>query len=74
MNLNRLVVKLANQNKKPVCATCDVHFIQPHDAQFRRILMADMGYADAEHQAELFLRTTDEMLEEFAYLGEKIGT
>jgi DNA polymerase-3 subunit alpha (Gram-positive type) len=71
MNLNRLVVKLANQNKKPVCATCDVHFIQPHDAQFRRILMADMGYADAEHQAELFLRTTDEMLEEFAYLGEK---
>ncbi|MGI6333399.1 MAG: exonuclease domain-containing protein [Saccharofermentanales bacterium] len=71
MNLNRLIVELAGQNKKPVCATCDVHFIQPHDAQFRRILMTDMGYTDAELQAELFLRTTDEMLEEFAYLGEK---
>jgi len=69
-NLNRLVVRLAAQLKKPVCATCDVHFLEKRDADLRRILMTDMGYSDAEDQADLYFRTTDEMLAEFAYLGE----
>lgn len=69
-NLNRLVVQLGKKIRKPVCATGDVHFLEKRDAEFRRILMTDMGYSDASEQAELYYRTTDEMLAEFAYLGE----
>ena len=54
---------------KPVCATCDVHFLNPEDEVYRRILMAGQGFSDADQQAPLYLRTTEEMLKEFEYLG-----
>ncbi len=63
-------MELAGRLDKPVVATGDVHFLDKEDEVFRRILQAGQGYSDAEKQAPLFLRTTDEMLEEFAYLGE----
>ncbi len=69
--INQRIVKLGEKFKKPVVATCDVHFMDPRDEVFRRILMAGQGFADADNQAPLFLRTTDEMLEEFSYLGEE---
>ena len=68
---NRTIIRLGETLNKPVCATCDVHFMEPEDEVYRRILMAGMGFDDADNQAPLFFRTTDEMLKEFAYLGEK---
>ncbi len=70
LNLNRLVVDFADRLKKPVCATGDVHFLEKKDGELRKILLTDMGYEDAAEQADLYYRTTDEMLAEFAYLGE----
>ncbi len=70
-DLNRCIVDLGNRLGKPVVATCDAHFVHPWDEIYRRILMAGQGYEDAERQAPLFLRTTEEMLREFAYLGEE---
>ncbi|MCR4691035.1 MAG: PolC-type DNA polymerase III [Lachnospiraceae bacterium] len=67
--LNRKIVSLGKQLKKPVCATCDVHFLNPEDEIYRRIIMAGKGFDDADNQAPLYLRTTEEMLEEFSYLG-----
>ncbi len=68
-DLNRRIVQLGETLGKPVCATCDVHFLNPEDEIYRRIIMAGQHFADADQQAPLFLRTTEEMLEEFAYLG-----
>ncbi len=68
-NMNRKIVKLGEQFHKPVVATCDVHFLDPEDEIYRRIIMAGKGFDDADDQAPLYLHTTDEMLEEFAYLG-----
>ncbi|HBI63921.1 MAG TPA: PolC-type DNA polymerase III [Clostridiales bacterium] len=67
---NRTILSLADELGKPCVATGDVHFLEPEDEAFRRILMAGMGFKDADNQAPLYLKTTDEMLEEFSYLGE----
>ena len=72
-NLNRLIVQLGQNLQKPVCATCDVHFLEKRDAEYRKIMLANMGYEDAEIQPEIYFRTTGEMLDEFAYLGEKVA-
>lgn len=69
-NLNRKIVELGEKYNKPVCATCDVHFLDPEGANYRKILMYYKGFKDADNQAPLYLRTTEEMLEEFSYLGE----
>ena len=69
-NLNRKVIHIADAVGKPVVATCDVHFLDPGDAKYRAILMAGQGFPDADQQAPLYFRTTEEMLEEFSYLGE----
>jgi len=68
---NKNIVKLGEQLNIPVVATCDVHFMEPHDSDYRKILMAAQGFSDADNQAPLYYRTTAEMLDEFAYLGEK---
>ena len=68
-NLNRRIIKLGEQFKKPVVATCDVHFLDPGDEVYRRIIMAGKGFSDSDEQAPLYLHTTEEMLEEFEYLG-----
>lgn len=69
MECNRHVIRLGEALNKPVCATCDVHFLDPEDEVYRRILMAGQGFNDADNQAPLYLRTTEEMLKEFEYLG-----
>lgn len=66
---NKAVVELGEKYHKPVVATCDVHFLDPEDEMYRRIMMAGKGFKDADDQPPLYLRTTEEMLEEFAYLG-----
>ena len=68
-NINKKIVDLGEQFGKPVCATCDVHFLDPEDEIYRRILMAGQGFKDSDEQAPLYLRTTEEMLAEFEYLG-----
>ncbi|MEE1087167.1 MAG: PolC-type DNA polymerase III [Schaedlerella sp.] len=70
-NLNKEIIKLGEQFKKPVVATCDVHFLDPEDEVYRRIIMAGKGFSDADNQAPLYLRTTEEMLAEFEYLGSQ---
>ena len=70
-NLNRRIISLGEKLSKPVVATCDAHFLNPEDDLYRRIIMASKGYTDADNQAPLYFRTTDEMLEEFNYLGEE---
>ncbi|GAB6157596.1 PolC-type DNA polymerase III [Desulfotomaculum varum] len=71
--LNRRIVELGNRLGVPVVATGDVHFLNPEDEIYRRILMAGKGFEDADSQAPLYFKTTDEMLAEFSYLGEAVA-
>ena len=70
-NVDRQIIHIADKLGKMVVATCDVHFIDPGNAVFREILMTSMGFSDADKQAPLYFRTTEEMLAEFAFLGEE---
>ncbi len=70
MDINRKIVELSKEHNKLTVATCDVHFMNPEDEVYRRILMAGKGFSDADKQAPLYFRTTEEMLAEFYYLGE----
>lgn len=70
-DINKKIVALGEKLNKLVVATCDVHFLDPQDEIYRRILEAGQGYKDADNQAPLYLRTTNEMLDEFKYLGEE---
>lgn len=69
--INKKIIALGEQYRKPVAATCDVHFLNPEDEVYRRIIMSCKGFADADNQAPLYFRTTEEMLAEFSYLGEE---
>lgn len=70
-DINRKIVNLGEQLNKPVAAAGDVHFLDPEDEIFRRILMAGKGFSDVENQPPLYFKTTDQMLAEFSYLGEE---
>ncbi len=70
-DINRKIVALGETFNKPVVATCDVHFLDPEDEVYRRIIMAGKGFKDADEQVPLYLHTTEEMLREFAYLGSE---
>ncbi len=70
-DMNRRVIDIADELGKPVCATCDVHFLDPEDEIYRHILLGTKGFDDADKDMPLYFRTTDEMLEEFSYLGEE---
>lgn len=71
MKINQRIVDLGTEYNKPVVATCDVHFLEPEDEIYRRIILAGKGFKDADNQPPLYFRTTEEMLEEFAYLGRE---
>lgn len=70
-NLNRRIVEIGHKLNIPVCATCDAHYLDEEDAVYRKILLAGMKYSDYERDSRLYFRTTEEMLEEFSYLGEE---
>lgn len=67
--INKSIVRLAKKLGKPFVATGDVHFMEPKDSIYRAILMHSKGFEDADNQAPLYFRTTDEMMAEFDYLG-----
>ena len=70
-NLNRKIVELGERYNKPVVATCDAHFLNDEDELYRKILLAGQKFKDFDKDSHLYYRTTEEMLEEFAYLGEE---
>ena len=72
-DINRQIYELGKKLGKPVCATCDAHFVNKEDEIYRRILLAGMKFSDADKEMPIYLRTTDEMLEEFSYLGKEIA-
>ena len=72
-HINKTIIDLGKKNDKLTVATCDVHFMNPHDSIYRAILQAGQGFSDADNQAPLYFRTTEEMLEEFAYLGDALA-
>jgi DNA polymerase-3 subunit alpha (Gram-positive type) len=72
MAFNRRIVELGSETGKPVVATCDAHFIDPEEEVFRRVLLASKEFEDADRELPLYFRTTEEKLEEFAYLGEEM--
>ena len=71
--INKTIIEIGRRNNKLTVATCDVHFLNPEDEIFRRVLMAGQGYDDADMQPPLYLRTTEEMLKEFEYLGDDLA-
>lgn len=73
LELNRRIVDLGIRTGKPVAATCDAHYLDPEDHIYRNIIMAGHGFTNLSEDPRLYLRTTDEMLEEFAYLGEELA-
>ncbi len=72
-DINKTIIDLGKKSGKLTVATCDVHFMNPHDSIYRAILQAGQGFTDADNQAPLYFRTTKEMLDEFAYLGEELA-
>lgn len=72
-DFNRKIVSIARQLNKPVVATGDVHFLDPEDEIYRRVLLAANGFKDADKSLPIYFKTTDEMLEEFSYLGEDVA-
>lgn len=69
--INKRIIALGEKYRKPVVATGDVHFLHPHDAEYRAILTHGMGFDDADEQSPLYFKSTDQMLEEFSYLGQE---
>ncbi len=72
-NLNRRVLEIGRKANRPVCATCDAHYKNPEDEIYRRIILTGLGFKDADRETKLYFRTTEEMLEEFSYLGEDVA-
>lgn len=72
-SLNKKIYKLGKELNKLVVATGDVHFLDPQDEAFRRIIMAGKGFSDSDKQPPLYLKTTEEMLKDFAYLGNEVA-
>lgn len=72
-NFNRRIVEIGRKAGRPVCATCDAHYKNPEDEIYRRIILTGLGFKDADRETQLYYRTTEEMLEEFSYLGEDVA-
>ncbi len=72
-DLNRRILDIGRKANRPVCATCDAHYKNPEDEIYRRIILTGLGFKDADTETKLYFRTTEEMLEEFAYLGEDVA-
>ncbi|MBQ8511380.1 MAG: PolC-type DNA polymerase III [Clostridia bacterium] len=72
-NFNRRIIEIGRKANRPVCATCDAHYKNPEDEIFRRVILSGLGFKDADRETKLYFRTTEEMLAEFAYLGEDVA-
>ena len=71
IDMNLTVIEIGEALNKPVCATCDVHYLHPEEKIYREIMLTAAGYTDAHEQPDLHLRTTDEMLDSFPYLSKE---
>ena len=72
-NFNRRIIEIGRKANRPVCATCDAHYKNPEDEIYRRVILSGLGFKDADRETKLYFRTTEEMLAEFAYLGEDVA-